>query len=90
MKKTAELLNQCQKWCEQNEHQKIIDVLEKIPEKKRTCETDMELAQAYNNQAVCEQPMNRAMLKRAIELMELYEDELDEDYSWNYHMGIAH
>ena len=52
MKNTAELLGQCQKWYVQDEHQKIIDALEKIPEEKRTSETVMELARAYINQAV--------------------------------------
>ena len=69
------LLAQCQAWHEQDECQKIIDALEAIPEKKRTRETDMELAWAYNSQAVFEQPANRAMLKRAVELLEPYEEE---------------
>lgn len=44
-----ELLKQCQKWHEDNEHQKIVEVLETIPAKERTPEMDMELARAYNN-----------------------------------------
>ena len=66
-----ELLAQCQAWHEQDEYQKIIDALEASPEKKRTREIDMELARAYNNRAVSEEPVNRAMLKCAIALMEL-------------------
>lgn len=85
-----ELLAQCQAWHEQDEYQKIIDALEAIPEKKRTCEIDMELARAYNNRAVSEEPVNRAMLKCAIALMEPYCFELEEDYSWNFLMGFAH
>lgn len=90
MKNTAELLEQCRKWHKQNQHQKIIDALEEIPEKKRTRETDMELAQAYSDQAISCQPADRAMLKRAVELLQPYEDELAEDHFWNFRMGIAH
>ena len=85
-----ELLAQCQAWYKQDEYQKIIDALEAIPEKKRTREIDMELARAYNNRAVSEEPVNRAMLKCAIALMEPYCFELEEDYSWNVLMGFAH
>lgn len=87
---TNELLKQCRKWHEQNEYRKIIDTLEEIPEEERTCEIDMELARAYNNRAVSEEPVNRVMLKRAIDLMEPYCDELEEDHSWNFRMGYAH
>ena len=88
-----ELLAQCQEWHKQNEHQKIIDTLEAIPERKRTRETDMELARAYNNLADDEEldwSDSRIMLRRAIELMSPYEDELSEDYTWNFEMGFAH
>ena len=41
-----ELLEQCQKWHENDEHQKIIDALEAIPAEQRTPDMDMELARA--------------------------------------------
>ena len=43
-----ELLEQCRIWHENDEHQKIIDALEAIPEGERTPEQDLELARAYN------------------------------------------
>lgn len=39
-----ELLEQCQKWNENDEYQKIIDALEAIPAGERTPELDSELA----------------------------------------------
>lgn len=49
-----ELLEQCQKWNENDEYQKIIDALEAIPAGERTPELDSELARAYNNLAQVE------------------------------------
>ena len=60
-----ELLEQCQKWNENDEFQKIIDALEAIPAGERTPELDSELARAYNNLGA---PSNRALLKKAIAL----------------------
>ena len=45
------LLEQCQKWNENEEYQKIIDALEAIPAANRTPEMDSKLAQACNNLA---------------------------------------
>ena len=42
-----ELLEQCQKWNENDEFQKIIDALEAVPAQERTPEMDSELARAY-------------------------------------------
>ena len=42
-----DLLEQCRIWHENDEHQKIIDALEAIPEGERTPEQDLELARAY-------------------------------------------
>lgn len=53
-----ELLEQCQKWNENSEFQKIINILEAVPAGKRTPELDSELARAYNNLA---QPGDRGL-----------------------------
>ena len=55
-----ELLEQCQKWNENDEYQKIIDALEAISAGERTPEMDSELARAYNNLA---QPGERELLE---------------------------
>lgn len=41
-----DILKQCQKWHEEDKHQKIVDALEAIPTEERTPEMDMELARA--------------------------------------------
>lgn len=48
-----EILQQCKKWNQNGEYQKIIDAVEAIPREERTPEMDSELQQAYsalNNQ----------------------------------------
>ena len=48
-----EVLQQCKKWNQNGEYQKIIDAVEAIPREERTPEMDSELQQAYsalNNQ----------------------------------------
>ena len=47
-----DILEQCAKWCENEEYQKIIDTLEAMPSEERTPEEDSELARAYNYAAV--------------------------------------
>ena len=47
-----ELLEQCRIWHENDEHQKIIDALEAIPEGERTPEQDLELARAYKEAGI--------------------------------------
>ena len=42
-----ELLEQCRKWNENKEYQKLIDALENISADERTPEMDSELAKAY-------------------------------------------
>ena len=48
-----ELLEQCRIWHENDEHQKIIDALEAIPEGERTPEQDLELARARRRAGRC-------------------------------------
>ena len=85
-----DILKQCQKWHENDEHHKIIDTLDAIPSEERTPEIDMELARAYNNLADPNEPEGRKLLHRALELMKSHEEELGETYSWNFRMGYAY
>ena len=85
-----DILQQCQKWHEKDQHQKIVDALTALPETERTPETDMELARAYNNLAVPGEPEGRKLLRKALELMQLHEEELGDTYSWNFRMGYAY
>ena len=85
-----DILKQCQKWHEEDKHQKIVDALEAISAEKRTPEMDMELARAYNNLADPSEPEGRKLLHRALELMQSHEEELGDTYSWNFRMGYAY
>lgn len=83
-----DILQQCQKWNENDEYQKIIDALEAISADERTPEMDSELARAYNNLGTC--TSNRGLLKRAIALLEPHEEYFQGDHFWNFRMGYAY
>ncbi|MCI3203094.1 immunity protein Imm33 domain-containing protein [Faecalibacterium prausnitzii] len=85
-----DILEQCQKWHEEDKHQKIVDALEAISAEERTPEMDMELARAYNNLADSSEPEGRKLLHQALELMQSHEEELGDTYSWNFRMGYAY
>ena len=80
-----DILQQCQKWHEKGQYQKIIDALETIPE--RTPEMDSELARAYNNLAV---PEDRELYQKALSLLKPHADYFAEDYRWNFRMGYSY
>ena len=82
-----DILQQCQKWNENSEYQKIIDALEAIPAQERTPEMDSELARAYNNLGA---PSNRALLKKAIALLKPHEKYFEGDHCWNFRMGYSY
>ena len=82
-----DILKQCQKWHENDEHQKIIDALEAIPAQERTPEMDSELARAYNNQAG---PQDRELFRRAIALLKPHEEYFAGDHYWNFRMGYSY
>ena len=85
-----DILEQCQKWNENNEYQKIIDALEAIPAQERTPEIDSELARAYNNLANPYEPGGRDILKKAIALLKPHERHFAGDHCWNFRMGYAY
>ena len=85
-----ELLEQCQIWHENDEHQKIIDALEAIPAGERTPEMDSELARAYNNLADYTKPEGRELLKKALALLKPHEEYFEGDHYWNFRMGYSY
>ena len=84
---TMDILQQCQKWNEDDEHQKIVDALEAIPAEERTPEMDSELARAYGNLA---EPGERELLKKAIALLKPHEEYFADDHCWNFRMGYSY
>lgn len=75
-----ELKKQIAAWHELDDHQAIVDALEKIPTTERDCEMTGLLARAYNNLE------NYA---KAVELLESVKEEGESDHSWNFRMGYA-
>ena len=85
-----DILQQCQKWHENDEYQKIIDTLEAIPAGERTPEEDSELARAYNNLADPGRPDYSELLKKAISLLQPHEKYFAGDHFWNFRMGYSY
>lgn len=94
-----ELIEQISLWHENNEHQKIIDTVEALPEEEQTPEFISLLARAYNNLGVMGDKnelkddlsaCDYSNLEKAIELLKSVEDELKDTHNWNYRMGYAY
>ena len=81
------LLEQCQRWHENEEYQKIIAELEALPAAERTPELDSELARAYNNAASVD---DRAYFEKAIGLLAPHADYFKGDHLWNFRMGYSY
>ena len=82
-----EFLEQCLKWSENKEYQKLIDALENIPAGDRTPELNSELAKAYIAIADIGE---REPYERALELLKPHEEEMGEDHCWNYRLASAY
>lgn len=82
-----ELLEQCRKWNENKEYQKLIDALENISADERTPEMDSELAKAYIAIADIGE---REPYEKALELLEPHEEYFSEDHCWNYRIASAY
>ena len=79
------LLEQLEEWHQNDEYQKIIEELEKIPDSERSNELTGLLARAYENAACgAEHPEYHL---HAIELLQSAVEE--EDPNWNFRMGFA-
>ena len=81
------LLEQCQRWHENEEYQKIIAELEALPAEERSPALDSELARAYNNAASVE---DRAYFEKAIALLTPHAEHFAGDHLWNFRMGYSY
>jgi len=82
-----DLLQQCQRWHENGDYDKIIEALEAIPAGERSPQQDSELARAYNNKA---QPGDKALFSKAVALLKPHEALFGEDHLWNFRLGYAY
>lgn len=74
------LRGQIDAWTEADEHDKVIDVLGRIPSEERDFEEAGLLARAYNNLGEYE---------KALELLDSTGEEGTEDTNWNFRKGYA-
>lgn len=81
------LMEQCKIWNENDEYQNIVDAIEALSEEERTPELISELARAYNNLADVE---DKALFKKAVDLLKSVEDDFKDDHNWNFRIGYAY
>ncbi len=83
-----DILQQCQKWHEKGQYQKIIDALEAIPDEERTPEmAEVNWPAPITTLAV---PGNRELYQKALSLLKPHADYFAEDYFWNFRMGYSY
>lgn len=82
-----ELLEQCRKWSENGEYQKISEALERVPAGERTPEMDSELARAY---IFIAETGEREPYEKALELLKQHEEYFASDHCWNYRIASAY
>ena len=75
------MLQQIEQWNADDEEQKIIDAILKVPEEERTAELTGLLARSYNNQG---------NYNEAIEQLLSVKEECKEDALWFYRLGYAY
>ena len=80
-----ELLQQINEWNEHDEHQKIIDAIEALPQEERGYELICLLARAYNNVSDPRDPR----LETAVSLLESVREDGKDDALWHYRLGYA-
>lgn len=81
------LLEQIELWNQNDEHQRIIDAIEAMPQEERSPELISILARAYNNAADVE---DAPLFRKAISLLESVAEELENEHTWNFRMAYAY
>lgn len=87
-----EILKQIEELNEQERFREIAELIEKLGEEEKTPRVLSELAKAYNNMAVLEDPENvdTELLKRSLSILENIEDEFPKnDHLFNFRFGYA-
>jgi len=78
---TDEMIEQCENLHENDEHQKIIQLISEIPEKERGYQLTSILARAYNNESQFEE---------AVRLLLSVQEEGQYDILWHFRLGYAY
>ena len=75
-----ELLDQCNRWHEEDEFQRIADAVSEVPEEEWDYELVSQLARAYNN---------LGEYQKALELLESVKAEGETDPLWHFRIGYS-
>ncbi|MFY9263166.1 MAG: YbjN domain-containing protein [Actinomycetaceae bacterium] len=89
MNNHEELIARVHGWHEENEHQKIINALESVPEDERTYDVICLLARAYSNVGQPTDKGQQANYEKATELLKSVETDGLTDPLWYMRMGYA-
>lgn len=84
------LLGKIQRWHEQEEHQLIIDTLERLPRQQMGYHLTCLLARAYNNLAQPWREDYHALLEKAAALLLSVADQGEQDPVWHYRLGYSY
>ena len=90
--KEKEILSKIEELNEEDNFREIVEFIESLSDREKIPAVLCELAKAYNNLAVFENPDNTdyGLLKKSVSIMESIEEELPEnDHLLNYRMGYA-
>ncbi|MXV38053.1 hypothetical protein GO491_05085 [Flavobacteriaceae bacterium Ap0902] len=86
-----EILEKIEIWYEQDEHQKIVDLILSLPEKDQTPILLSEVGRAYNNLYWQNPEKNGNLpLLKAKEVLENLRDDLIDDYKWHYRIAYTY
>lgn len=89
-KERLALVEKIQRWHEQDEHQLIIDLLERLPQSQMDYDLTCYLARAYNNLAQPWMDSYQQLLERAVSLLLSVEQQGQQDPVWHYRLGYAY
>ena len=89
-KERLALVEKIRRWHEQDEHQLIIDLLERLPQSQMDYDLTCYLARAYNNLAQPWMNSYQQLLERAVSLLLSVEQQGQQDPVWHYRLGYAY
>lgn len=85
----SDLIATCNELTEQDQPNKIIEMILAIPDEQRTPEMWSELGRAYNNLGRTKED-GTEYFKKALSCLLPYSEQLSQDHCWNYRVGFAY
>ena len=85
-----DILKQCQKWHENNEHHKIIDALEGIPPRSAPRKWTASLHGRITTRQITERRKLQSYAQKGHRSLKPHEEYFEGDYYWNFRMGYSY